>query len=308
MDSEDNLSTNSESASPAREEALNQNDNQKIKNVFNRLKDVLGLKQTSLKESLEEVIEEHDEFGEEFIDVEGKNILKNVLGFSEMDVEDVMIPRADIVAIDYEAGFEELKFILVEKAHTRIPVYKQNLDDISGFIHLKDIVGILCNDQQFNMQSIIRQVLFVPPSMKIINLLIKMQLSHVHMAIVVDEYGGTAGLITMEDLMEEIVGEIEDEHDVTDDIYFKEINKDTYEASARMDVEELEAKLGVKFIESEEDDFDTLGGLIFDMLGRVPAVGEVAIHKNGIEFEIAEADARRKKRVVIRTKAQQEDV
>ena len=240
------------------------------KSLFKRLKSVLGIKNSAtLKESLEEVIEEHDSSGE-FIDPEEKEMLQKVLAFSELTVEDVMIPRADIVAVEYETLFDDLKKFMVEKSHTRVPVYRRNMDDIAGFMHIKDIVRVLCNDEKFSMKDMMRQTLFVPPSMKISTLLMKMQLAHVHMAIVIDEYGGTTGLVTMEDLVEEIVGEIEDEHDIAEDIVFNKIGADSYEVSGRISIDELEEKLGIDLVD-EDEDFDTLGGLIFFILGRIPA-------------------------------------
>jgi len=273
------------------------------KSFFRKVKSVLGIKNSSsLKESLEEVIEEHDSSGE-YIDPEEKEMLQKVLAFSELTVEDVMIPRADIIAVEYETPFDELKKFMVEKAHTRVPVYRKNMDDIAGFIHIKDIVKVLCNNEEFNMESMMRQTLFVPPSMKISTLLMKMQLAHVHMAIVIDEYGGTTGLVTMEDLVEEIVGEIEDEHDIVDVVVFNKIGSNSYEASARMPIDDLQERLGVDLVEEGEgEDFDTLGGLIFFILGRIPAKGEVALHPKGLEFEILDADPRHIKRVLIRNK------
>jgi magnesium and cobalt transporter len=262
----------------------------------------------SLKESVEEAIEGHDAVDGGMADSGERAMLRNVLTFAELNVEDVMIPRADINGIDHDVTYDELRKTVLDKGHTRFPIFNKSLDDVVGFVHIKDLLAIAYDDREFDIRKIIRQCLFVPPSMKTSALLIKMQLSHVHIAIVVDEYGGTDGIVTLEDLMEEIVGEIEDEHDVVDDIMFTPLAVNMFEASARIDVDELECKLGTKLCaEDDDDDFDTLGGLIFHLLGRVPALGEVASMRSldgqyDVEFEISDSDMRRIKRVIIRRK------
>lgn len=270
-----------------------------FRKFINKPLNLLGIRaKNSLKESLEEVIEEHDS-----ADIDGgeRVMLRNVLAFSELKVEDVMIPRSDIMWVDYSIELDELKRIIAEKAHTRMPICRGTMDDVVGFIHIKDFVSILCDNKPFNINNIIRQLLFVPPSMKVSALLVKMQLSRVHMALVVDEYGGTGGLVTMEDLMEEIVGEIEDEHDISEEANLTQINPNLYEASARISIAELEEQLGIDLIEdAQNEEFDTLGGMIFAILRHVPITGEVAVHPKGLEFEIIDADPRRIKRVLIR--------
>lgn len=270
---------------------------------MSKLKLIFGLRRYSLKESIEEVIEEHHEAGEK-IDPEEKSMLRNVLSFSELNVEDVMTPRADIVYVNHDISLEELKKIIIEKELTRLPVCRKTLDNLAGFIHVKDVFLILCQSKPFNIDTITRQVLFVPPSMKVTSLLVKMQHSHIHMAIVIDEHGGTTGLVTMEDLVEEIVGEIKDEHDDMEESFITKLNNHLFEASARIKIKELEEKLEVNLIkEGEEEDFDTLGGLIFNITGRIPVIGEVITHrKTGLEFEITDADQRRIKRALIRKK------
>ncbi len=275
-----------------------------------KIKSLLGLgRQPSLKESLEEVIEEHNAVGD-IIDPDEKEMLQNVLAFSEMTVQDIMVPRADIIYVDNDISFEGLKKFMEKKAHTRMPVCRKTLDDIAGFIHIKDLVRILCNGSEFDINKILRQALFVPPSMKINDLLVKMQLSRVHIALVIDEYGGTSGMATMEDLMEEIVGEIEDEHDITNnEKMLKKIGRNLYDVNARISIEELEKEFGSIFRnDNESEEFDTLGGLIFIILGRIPAKGEIATfvsknQKDIFEFEVVDADARRVKKVLLRKKA-----
>jgi CBS domain containing-hemolysin-like protein len=271
-------------------------------------------KSMSLEKAVQEIIEEHNEATGKTSDISenSKSIIQNVLEFSELYVEDIMIPRADIFAININTSLEQLSEKLAKKTYTRIPVFKNNLDDISGFVHIKDIAKIILKKKDFKMEEIIRQCLFVPPSMKISKLLIKMQLSHVHIAIVIDEYGGTTGLVTMEDLMEEIVGQIDDEHDEVDKSFsYKKISDDLYEVSARFSIEDLETKTGLqlhndkKEIEEdeEEEDYDTLGGLIFSLTGRIPVVGEVVVYSDEIEFEITDANSRAIKRVIVRKKS-----
>lgn len=254
----------------------------------------------SLKEALEEVLEEHEEEGSKLA-LEEKNMLRNMLSFGELTVQDIMVPRTDIIAIEHTISFDDLKKHIVENRHTRIPIYRNTLDDVLGFLHIKDLVPMLCGDTPFDLQRVIRNVLFIPPSMKIIDLLVKMRLSGEHLAIVVDEYGGTDGLITMEDLIEELVGEIQDEHDDEEEVQeFIWISEHVADASARLSIEKLEEELGFEVVsEEEEKDFDTLGGLIFFFLGRVPARGEVIEHPSGLKLEILEADPRRIKRVRI---------
>ncbi len=255
---------------------------------------------SSLKESVEEALEEHDSLSGENNKQEEKFILRNVLSFAELTVEDVMIPRSDILAVPHDIDFEALKEVMSDKAHTRMPVFNGSLDDIAGFIHVRDLVPILCNGQRFSMEKVLRNCLFVPPSMKLSSILVRMQMLRVHMAIVVDEYGGTAGLITLEDVIEEIIGEIEDEHDTDEAAQCIQLTQSLYELSARMPVDEAESKFEVT-LKGEDDEFDTIGGLVFSLLGHVPTVGEVARHSaSKLEFEVIEADPRRIKRVLVR--------
>jgi magnesium and cobalt transporter len=250
---------------------------------------------TSLKDVLEEVIEEHEEQADERLAPEERTMLHNVLSFSDIKVSDIMIPRTDIVAVPEDIGLQELKDHIIEQRHTRIPIYRETLDQVLGFIHLKDLLPMLSGDKPFALKQVMRALLFVPPSMRIIDLLIKMRHAGSHMAIVVDEYGGTDGLVTMENLFEEIVGDIQDEHDEDEEREDRivRINDTTYEVSARITIEKLEQEIGLNLItEEKEGDFDTLGGLIFFQLGHVPARGEMVQHISGVRFEILDADAR----------------
>ncbi len=233
--------------------------------------------------------------------------------FHLITVEDVMVPRADIVAVDTRATLTELSETFKEAGHSRLPVYKDTLDEPLGMVHIKDVLPYLMFDAKGRngkaypnkkiLQYIRRPVLFVPPSMLAQDLLKRMQARRSHMAIVVDEYGGTDGIVTIEDLVEEIVGEIEDEHDDIDpeiQIVTGKGGRSVWEADARTDIDDFEKALGRDFATpDEEDDVVTLGGLVFTLAGRVPERGEIIHHPDGIEFEVIDADPRRVKRLRI---------
>ena len=234
--------------------------------------------------------------------------------FHLLRVEDVMVPRANIVAVDLSCGLHDLSTAFQAAGHSRMPVYKETLDDPVGMVHIKDILSYLMlnargrsaktyKDRKI-IPSIKRNVLYVPPSMSAQDLLRRMQARRIHMAIVVDEYGGTDGIVTLEDLVEPIVGDIEDEHD-EDEAEVKTLKTKAgvtyWEADARVPIDDFEDVLGRDFASAdEEDDVDTLGGLVFTLAGRVPERGEIIHHSNGLEFEVIDADPRRLKRLRIR--------
>lgn len=254
----------------------------------------------SLKEALEEVIEEHEEQADDRLEPEEKVMLHNLLSFSDTKVSDIMIPRADIIAVPEDITLPALKKHIMEMRHTRMPVYEETLDKVKGFIHVKDLVAMLSGDRSFDLKAVMRKLLFVPPSMSILDLLVNMRHAGSHMAIVVDEYGGTDGLVTLEDLVEEIIGDIQDEHDDDEEAEDKilRVNPKVLEVNARIRIEKLAAELGVTLAGGEEtSEFDTLGGLIFFQLGRVPAKGEIVPHSSGVRFEIVDVDPRRIRKV-----------
>lgn len=255
---------------------------------------------STLKEALEGVLEDHVESGLA-ISQEERTLLRNMLAFGELTVSDVMIPRPDIIAVPDTIDQEAMKTKLDQHMHTRIPVYHESLDNVLGFIHLKDVYRCLSGGVTFDIASMKRDVLFVPRSMKIIDLLVKMRVSGCHMAMVIDEFGGTDGLVTMEDLFEEIVGEIQDEHDdMTDSPTMHWISDRIVEADARIEIDELMHALKIERDDDTDDnDYDTLGGLIFSHLGRVPAKGEIVDYRNLLKLEILTADPRRIKKVRI---------
>lgn len=229
-----------------------------------------------------------------------------LMNLRRMRVEDVAIPTAEIVAVPDTVSQEELVRVFRESGLTRIPVYEGTLDTPKGFIHLKDFAlthGFNGNSTDFDLESMLRPFLFVPPSMPIGVLLAKMQTERRHMALVIDEYGGVDGLLTIEDLIEQVVGEIEDEHDSGDDQTWVKEKPGCYLALAKTPLDEFEAEIGQSLTSHEdvdEEEIDTLGGLVFMLSGRVPARGEVVVHPDGPEFEVLDADPRRIKRLRIR--------
>lgn len=255
--------------------------------------------------------------------------LLNTLRFGGLRVEDVMVPRADIVAVDENAPLADLMALFREAGHSRVPVYHETLDAPTGMIHIKDLLTWIASQaetlppvdaegetqsrldlsrvdlsQPISSSLMVRDVLYVPPSMPVVSLLLRMQTQPIHLAIVVDEYGGTDGLVTIENLIEEIVGNIEDEHDTNGDLEIREV-ADGLIASARTPIEDLSERLKVDDLVApeHEDEVDTLGGLVFTLLGRVPLRGELVPHPSGIEFEVLEADPRRIKKLKIHLKA-----
>jgi magnesium and cobalt transporter len=229
-------------------------------------------------------------------------MVANILRLRELRVEDVMTPRADIEAVPEDAPLAEVIAAFERGSFSRLPVYRETLDDPIGFVHLKDLAlhyGFgRAEAQAFRLADHIRTALFVPPSMRIAALLQKMQGDRVHMALVIDEFGGVDGLVTIEDLVEQIVGDIEDEHDIdVVDPWTKEA-EGVYLVNARADIREFEGAEGVRLLPDDwEEDVETLGGLVFMLANRVPARGEVITHPMGHEFEIVDADARRIKRL-----------
>ena len=225
-------------------------------------------------------------------------MLDNVIGFSSIEVEEAMVPRADIVAIPEKSSLKECIDLFRKAAHSRLPVYRGTLDEVIGMVHVKDILTFWNNDKDFILENIIRKVIISAPSTLISDLFQEMRRTKVHLSIVVDEHGGTDGLITIEDLLEEITGEIEDEHDTN----FNRILNDNLDNSiivdARIPIIELENYYSCKLINSSIE-VDTLGGLIFYYEKSVPEVGKLIKHSNGLIFEIIESDMRRIKKIKI---------
>ena len=257
-------------------------------------------KQTSVREELTGLIETSiRQTDTEFDNQEGL-LLRNMLGLCDITAEDVMVPRADIVAVDISEGFEAAFRQISAAAHSRVPAYEGNRDNVRGMLHIKDLVAHSLSPEQPVLRDLLRPVLFVSPAIRLLDLLQEMRLKRQHLALVIDEFGGVDGLITIEDLVEEIVGEIEDEHDDTEAPRFEIINEDIAVADARLEMEELEAHIGITLECDERDEIDTLGGFIFALAGHVPVRGEVLHHRSGLEFEVLDSDPRKLRLVRIR--------
>jgi magnesium and cobalt transporter len=255
--------------------------------------------EASVRETLEELIEDRADAESPIVEEE-KELLANILGLRDRTIEDVMVPRADITAVSLATSYDELVEVMTRGGHSRIPVFRDTLDDAIGMVHIKDVLAAGKGGEGFNLAGLVRKVLFVAPSMHALELLLEMRVRRMHMALVVDEYGGVDGLVTIEDLVEEIVGEIEDEHDteIEPDLTFRPDG--SLEADARASVDAFETIIGNKvFSEEEREDADTLGGLVFLLAGRVPIRGELVRHSSGLEIEVLDADPRRVKRVRI---------
>lgn len=286
--------------------------------IWNRLRGLIAMRTVSLRDDLEVALESEDNGGTADFTQSERTILKNVLDLAEKRVEDVMIPRADIEAIESSETLGVLVTRFRQVGHSRMPVYTDSLDNITGFIHVKDALRRITEPvtdpeasvpvklvstplrSRLEKLDLVRQVLFVPPLMPVGDLLQQMQLKRVHMAVVIDEYGGTDGLVTIEDLLEAVVGEIEDEHD--DDVALvRKVNSNVFIASARAELEEVQEVIGPDFDPgSHADEVDTLGGLVFELAGHVPTKGEHVNGIKGFEFEILQADSRQVKRVKIK--------
>ena len=254
----------------------------------------------TVREVLEELIDEKASENATPAESQERVLLANVLSLRERTVADVMVPRADIVAIDVSSSMAELIAVFERDEHSRIPVYQGNLDNAIGMIHIKDIVVAQSKGTNARLGSMVRDVLFVAPSMHVLELLLEMRFKRVHMALVVDEFGGVDGLVTIEDLVEEIVGDIDDEYDEDTEPQLVRRPDGALDADARVSLETFEDVVGPILGDEERAEIDTLGGLVFDLLGRVPIRGELVKHPSGMEIEILEADPRRVRRLRVR--------
>ncbi len=234
------------------------------------------------------------------IDPLERALLENTLKLRRMTIEDVMVPRADIVAVSVAAPLEEVVAAVEQSRHSRLPVFEKDLDQIVGMIHVKDVLVHIGQSETPPLKELAREVLFVSPAMLVLDLLLEMRLKRTHMALVVDEFGGIDGLATIEDLVEEIVGDIEDEHDIAEPPQLEARPDGTLVADARATLEDFEAAVGDVLADEEREDIDTLGGLVFNLVGRVPSRGELVSHPSGLEFEVLDGDPRRLKRLRVR--------
>jgi CBS domain containing-hemolysin-like protein len=270
-----------------------------------------GLLRRKAAESVRDRVEELIERGEDHrhttelddtdLDTHERALLSNVLRLQGTTAYDVMVPRADIMAMPLELTLDEAIALIQKDGHSRFPVYRESLDDIAGMVHIKDVFAAVGSEAPFDLKAVLRKPLFVVPSIPVLDLLLQMRQSRIHMALVVDEYGGIDGLITIEDLVETIVGDISDEHDEDVEPQITERPDGTIELDARTPIKMFEAKLGQVLTEEERAaDIDTVGGLIFTLAGRVPAKGELISHPSGLEFRILDADPRRIRRLRVR--------
>ena len=274
-----------------------------IRKLFKKYFFKKNIENNNLKQSIETVLD-NDLKGAEGISKHERLMLLNILKIDGIRSSDIMIPRADIGAVELNDSFEKVLEVFIKEAHSRVPIYEKNLDNIVGMIHIKDLVNYQNQKKTETnfLQNLKREILEIPPSMPVLDLLLKMQLTRLHMGIVIDEYGCTDGLVTIEDVIEEITGEIEDEHDEKNFPMLIKSSHNTFEASARIEIDELQKVTNVEFLNSyDNDDVDTLGGLIFSITGRVPQRGEIIKHTSGTTFEIKDADPMKIKFVKVTT-------
>ncbi|AZL15738.1 hemolysin family protein [Rickettsiales endosymbiont of Stachyamoeba lipophora] len=256
------------------------------------------LKPKTVDELVIELIKAYDK-GNKITHLEGRLLLHNIIEFGSLTVEDIMIPRNDIIAVNASAELNDILDIAIEQEYARLPIYDQQLDNIIGFVHMKDLLPQITGRKPYSLSDIIRPLLFAVPSMRILDLLVKMRSNRTHMAIVLDEYGSVSGLVTIEDLLEQIVGTIDDEHDKMEEPEIIRLHDNIYEANARISIKNLEETLGMNIFDGEEEDCETLAGLIFLLSGEVPKKGTIIHNPLGCDFEIIDADPRNLKRVRI---------
>jgi CBS domain containing-hemolysin-like protein len=268
--------------------------------IFGFLKTLVkGKSENDLHSALKEYVADLEN-NESEIAADERALIENILSLRGLRAVDVMIPRADIVAIDSTISAQDLLSLLSEKQYSRLPVYRDSLDDVIGSIHIKDILAVLARNEKIEIENLIRDVPIVSPAMHVLDLLLEMKQTRRHMALVVDEFGGIDGLVTVGDIIGAIVGEIEDEHEVDDQPQMTIAPDGTVIADGRVDIEELEEKFGAFLSDAERQDIDTLGGLVFAIAGRVPTRGEVLSHDSGLVFEVLDADPRRVSRLRIK--------
>ena len=291
--------------------------------LFDRVRSAFGLGAPSIRDDIEDALE--DTGSESVFSTQERAMMRNVLGLHELRVEDIMVPRADVIAVGLHMTLGEVLDVFREAGHSRLPVHGDTLDDPRGMVHIRDFVEILVAGTPAYVRpgarpaaavtlatplktgEVIRPVLFVPPSMQALDLLRKMQASRTHMALVIDEYGGTDGLVTIEDIVEVIVGDIEDEHDEEEAPLIEAEADGTYLADGRAALDDVSAALGVDLtLGDDAEEIDTIGGLVTSLCGHLPQRGEVVTGHADFDFEILEADPRRVKRLRIRPRAEAE--
>ena len=267
---------------------------------------LLGRQEHNVRDSIAELVQQSAEAtGEDGaipeLDRQERALIANVLRLRGTTADDVMIPRADIIAMPVDVTLEQALEQIRREGHSRLPVFRDELDDIVGMVHIKDVFSYVGRADAFRLEALLRRPLMVAPQVPVLDLLLQMRQARMHLALVVDEYGGIDGLLTIEDLVEEIVGDIADEHDEVQSPMITERTDGSLDLDARLSIEAFEVRMGLVLTEDErEADIDTVGGLVFNLAGRVPSRGEVVSHESGLEFRILEADARRLRRIRVR--------
>ena len=260
----------------------------------------------SVRDSIAELVQEAAEAPQvpgvvPELDRQERALIANVLRLRGITADDVMVPRADIVAIPVDASLAAAIALIRAEGHSRLPVYREQLDDIVGMVHIKDVFAYVGRPEEFSLEAILRKPLLIAPQIPVLDLLLQMRQARMHLALVVDEYGGIDGLVTIEDLVETIVGDIADEHDEDEKPMVTERSDGSLDLDARLPVDEFEGRMGQVLTPDERSaDIETVGGLVFTLAGRVPARGEVIGHPSGIEFRVLEADPRRIRRLRVR--------
>lgn len=262
-----------------------------------------------LRETLEDLLEEPETgSGAEQFTSDERALLLNALSFGELRVEDVMVPRADIRAIEAGSSLDDIVAAMRTAGHSRLLVYRETLDDVIGLVHIKDMLPFWGDGEHFVLTDVMRPVPVVPPSMRVLDLLLELRQSQTHMVAVVDEFGGTDGLVTVEDLIVELLGEIHDEHSHEEPAQLVRRSDGGFEADARLELDELEEALDCELLaEDERDEVDTLGGLVVTLADRIPEAGDEVRHPAGFVFHVLDADPRRIKRVWIKQRTRDHD-
>jgi CBS domain containing-hemolysin-like protein len=261
----------------------------------------------TLREEIEDAIDEAEESRPVAGDLSPteRQMLRNLLHFGEETAGDIAVTRGDIIAVPSDISFDDLVRAFADAGHSRLPVYGESLDEVVGMVHIKDVfMANVDPSRDRSLRALMREPLFVPESMGVIELLARMRSQRIHLAIVVDEFGGTEGLVTIEDVVEEIVGEIEDEHDEAERGMLTMLDDGLWEADARLELEELAQAVDPR-LSSDEDEVDTLGGLVFLLAGRIPQKGECVTHPSGWKLEAVDSDPRRIIRVRLHSPEEQ---
>jgi CBS domain containing-hemolysin-like protein len=263
--------------------------------------------EATLRDQIEEAIESHEGEAPKVGDLTPveRQMLRNLLDFGELTVGEIAVPRGDIIAVPSTIGFDELIAAFTEAEHSRLPVYESGLDKIVGMVHIKDVFRLKVSGSEppSDLSGILRTPLYVPESMGVLDLLARMRSGRVHLAIVVDEFGGTEGLVSIEDVVEEIVGDIEDEHDEEVPGMLIPLDVGLWDADARAELDEVAETIDARLAAGEED-VDTLGGLAFVLAGRVPRQGEIVEHPSGWRLEVTDSDTRRVNRLRLHAPAE----